>query len=84
MSGKNLIDIDNEINNIITLLLKQNEIITSIEINQYTNDYLNSKSIYGFKNIPVIINNDLVNNEIKINREKMIEATEYEPYKVGE
>ena len=81
MDGKNLIDIDKEINNIITMFSKQGEIITSVEINQDTNDYLNSRSIYGFKNIPVIINNDLINNEIKINREKMADDIEYVPYK---
>ena len=82
--GKNLIDVDKEINNIITMFSKQGEIITSVEMNQYTNDYIKSGSIYGFKDIHIIINNDLINNEIKVNREKMINAIEYMPYEVGE
>lgn len=70
MKGKNLFDIEEEIRNIITFVSKQNETIISVEINQYTNNYLYSNHIYGFKNISTIINNDLSNFEIKINREK--------------
>jgi hypothetical protein len=81
---KNLFDDEKIINGYIKYLDDNNEIIVSVEINQYTKDYLKEKGIYVFKNIPVIINNDLVNNEIKINQEKKIKATEYMPYKVGE
>lgn len=89
MEGKNLFDIQKEINENINFINSNNEHIVSIEINQYTLNYLKSKNIYGFsdvynKQIPIIINDDLNNYEIKFNREKNIRATEYEPYKVGE
>lgn len=78
---KNLFDIENEITNVVTLISNQNETIASIEINEYTNDFLKSKNVYGFGDIPTIINNDLNNFEAKINRGKNNKATEYVPYK---
>lgn len=65
---------------------KNDEHITSVEINQKTLDYLKAKNIYGFsdafnKVITVIINNYMNDNEIKFNREKNNKVTEYETYK---
>ena len=85
--GKNLFDIGKTIQNEISYIENHNETVTSIEMNKYTQDYLKSKNIYGFKsyitgNIPIIINNMLINLELKINREKNIKATPYEPYEI--
>ena len=87
MKGKNLFDIGKETEVTISYIENNDEHIIGIEINQYTLDKLNTKAIYGFKDcynnrIPIIINNDLSNNEIKFNREKNNKSTEYVPYEV--
>ena len=84
---KNLLDIEKEIKQPISYINKNNEHITSVEINQYTLNYLKSKGIYKFsddfnKEIPIIINEFLINNQIKFNREKNNEITNYEPYEI--
>lgn len=84
ITGKNLFDDEKIINKYIEYLNDNNENIVSVEINQYTKDYLEEKGIYKIANALCIINNNLRNFEIKFNRQKKIEATEYEPYKVGE
>lgn len=83
---KNLFDISKQIKNTMDFINKNDEHITSVEINQKTLDYLKTENIYGFsdtfnKVIPVIINNYINDNEIKFNREKNNKVTEYEPYK---
>lgn len=89
MEGKNLFDVGKEIEKAISYVERNDEHIISIEINQNTLDFLKTKGIYEFKNIfneeiTIIINNSLIDNEIKFNREKNIKATEYVPYKVKE
>lgn len=87
MEGKNLFDVGREIEKTISYVERNDEHIISIEINKNTLDYLKTKGIYKFKNvfneeIPIIINNSLIDNEIKFNREKNSKATEYVPYEV--
>lgn len=82
---KNLLDVSEEIEKMMSYINRNNERIIGIEINQNTLDYLKMKGVYKFKNIvnediPIIINNSLINNEIKFHREKNIKETEYEPY----
>ena len=88
MEGKNLFDVGREIEKTISYVERNDEHIISIEINKNTLDYLKTKGIYKFKNvfneeIPIIINNSLIDNEIKFNREKNSKATEYVPYEVN-
>ena len=88
MKGKNLFDISKEIEGAISYFEKNDEHIIGIEINQNTLAYLKTKGIYKFKNIfnediPIIINNFLIDNEIKFNREKNAMLTEYECYEEG-
>ena len=85
MTGKNLIDTGETIQNEISYIENHGETIISIEMNKYTQDYLKSKNIYGFKsyisgNIPIVIKDNLMDLEIKFNRETNIKSTEYEPY----
>ena len=84
ITGKNLFDDKKIIRKYIEYLNDNDENIVSIEINQYTKDYLEEKGIYKIANALCIINNNLSNFEIKFNRQKKIKATEYIPYKVGE
>ena len=87
MGSKNLLDIEKTIQNEISYIENHNMTITSIEMNKYTQDYLKSKNIYGFKsyitgNIPIVIKDNLMDLEIKFNREINIKSTEYEPYEI--
>lgn len=84
ITRKNLFNDEKIINGYIKYLNDNNEIIVSVEINQYTKDYLKEKGIYKIANALCIINNNLSNFEIKFNRQKKIKATEYMSYEVGE
>lgn len=84
ITGENLFDDEKIINKYIEYLNDNDENIVSIEINQYTKDYLKEKGIYKIGNAPYIINNNLSNLEIKFNRQTKIKATEYMPYEVGD
>lgn len=84
---KNLLDVEKEIHETISYINKNNEHITSVEINKCTLDYLKSKGIYKFadtfnKEIPIIINELLIDNQIKFNREKNNEITNYVPFEI--
>lgn len=81
--GKNLFDINKQIEENINLISKDNETIISTEINKFTLNYLKNLGIYGIANKPIIINNNLLNFQIKFNREKNSIPTEYVPYKRG-
>lgn len=81
--GKNLFDINKQIEENINLISKDNETIISTEINEFTLNYLKNLGIYGIANKPIIINNNLHNFQIKFNREKNSIPTEYVPYKRG-
>ena len=72
ITGKNLFDDKKIINKYIEYLNDNNENIVSVEINQYTKDYLKEKSVYKIVNALCIINNNLRNFEIKFNRKKKI------------
>ena len=84
ITGKNLFDDEKIINKYIEYLNDNNENIVSVEINQYTKDYLKEKGIYKIANALCIVNNNLSNFEIKFNKQTKIKATEYMPYEVGE
>lgn len=82
---KNLIDVGKEIKKYVNYFNSNDEYINSVELNQNTLSFLREKGIYSFsdnfsKDIPIIINNSLTDNEIKFNREKIIKPTEYIPY----
>lgn len=83
VQGKNLIDIKEQIEENINLISKSNETIISTEINEFTLNYLKNLGIYGIANKPTIINNNLLNFQIKFNREKNSTSTEYVTYKRG-
>ena len=83
---KNLFDISKEIERTISYINKNDEHIISVAINQRTLNYIKRKGIHGFsdafnKEIPVIINEFLIDGQVIFNREKNIKPTEYEPYK---
>ena len=84
MEGKNLLDIGESIKNQIEWLNRNREQVIAIAMNKYTKDYLKKQNIYAIKimnkNIPIIIDERLMNLELMFYREKMIEATEYVPY----
>lgn len=88
MEGKNLFDIGEEINGTISYIENNNQHIIGVEMNEHTLDDINKKGIHGFVDaygnmIPVILNDNLANNEVRFHREINIEAaTEYEPYGV--
>ena len=84
VTGKNLFDDERIINEYIKYFNDSDETMVSVEINQYTKDYLKEKGIHKIGNVPYIINNNLSNFEIKFNRQTKIKATEYMPYEVGE
>ena len=70
---KNLFDISKEIKNAMDFIDKNDEHIIGVELNKNTLDYLKSNGIYGFGRngeIPIIINNSMLYNEIKFHREK--------------
>ena len=84
---KNLLDVGKEIEEAISYINENDEHITSIEINQRTLNHLKRKGIYGFsynfnKEIPVIINDLLLDGQVMFNREKNNKITEYEPYEI--
>lgn len=75
------------IQNEIRYIENHNETIIGIEMNKNSRDYLKSKNIYGFKsyitgNIPIIMNDNLMDLEIKFIRETNIKSTEYQPYEI--
>ena len=83
---KNLLDVEKEIRKTISYINNNDEHIISVTINRNTLNYLKRKGIYGFSDsfnneIPVIINEFMIDGQVQFNREKNIEATEYEPYK---
>lgn len=84
---KNLLDVGKEIEEAIFYINENDEHITSIEINQRTLNHLKIKGIYGFsytfnKEIPVIINDLLLDGQVMFHREKNNKITEYEPYEI--
>lgn len=87
MESKNLFDIGYTIKKHIEYINNHNNTVTSIQMNEYTTNYLKKRNMYGFKiagrNIPIIINNNLEDFIVQFDREKKIEAIEYIPYKVG-
>lgn len=84
LQGKNLFDVNKQIEESINLISKSNETIISTEINNFTLEYLKKLGIYGIANKPMIINDNLLNFQIKLNRQKNIMPTEYMPYKKEE
>lgn len=82
---KNLLDVGEGIKKYITYFNNNDEHLNSVELNQNTLNFLKEKGIYNFYdsfigNVPIKINNNLFDNEIKFNREKNNKVTEYEPY----
>ena len=82
---KNLLDVEEEIKKYITYFNNNDEHLNSVELNQNTLKFLKEKGIYNFYdsfigNVPIKINNNLFDNEIKFNREKNNKCNEYEPY----
>ncbi len=80
--SKNLFDIERIIEKEISFISSNDMHVIGIEVNTYTLNYLNNIGVYRFKtisnkNIPIIINDNLRNHEIKFNKEK---NTEYSPY----
>ena len=87
VNSKNLLDSDvsKQINKEIEYIDNSGYRVIGISLNQRTLNYLKGKNIYGFKNvygkdIKTIINNNLLDSQIEIFREKKDEATEYVPY----
>lgn len=68
--NKNLFDVGAAINKEIEFINNSGYMITSIELNENTVNYLKSYNTYGFKNIKTVINNNLRDSEIKVNRKK--------------
>lgn len=83
MESKNLFDISYTIKQHIEYIHNHNNTVMSIQMNEYTTNYLKKRNKYGFKiagrNIPIIINNNLEDFIVQFDREKKIEATEYIP-----
>lgn len=57
-----------------------------ISLNENTKNKLEKEGIFGFRNlvsgnIPIIINNNLLDDVVEIHREKNCEATSYVEYK---
>lgn len=82
---KNLLDVGEEIKKYINYFNNNDENLNSVELNQNTLKFLKEKGIYSFYdnfigNVPIKINNNLFDNEIKFNREKNNKCIEYEPY----
>ena len=89
MKSKNLFDIGKEINEMISYVEQNDEHIIGIEMNEHTLSNINDKGIHGFINsygnmIPVILDNTLIDNEIRFLREKNDKPIEYAPYEVKE
>ena len=89
VNSKNLLDLDvsKQINKEIEYIDNSGYRVIGISLNQRTLNYLKEKNIYGFKDvygkdIKIIINNNLLDSQIEIFREKKDKATEYVPYKV--
>lgn len=84
---KNLLNTGKEIKEATSYINENDEHITNIVINKRTLNFLKRKGIYGFsdtfnKEIPVIINDLLLDGQIMFNREKNNKITEYEPYEI--
>lgn len=89
VNSKNLLDLDvsKQINKEIEYIDNSGYRVIGISLNQKTLNYLKEKNIYGFKDvyakdIKIIINNNLLDFQIEIFREKKDKATDYVPYKV--
>lgn len=87
INSKNLFDVGTQINEKIEYIENIGYRVIRIALNEKTLKYLKEKNIYGFKNvygkeIKTIINNNLLDSQIEIFREKKDKATEYVPYKV--
>ena len=80
--GKNLIDINKQIEENINSIPNNNETIISTEMNEFTLNYLKSCGVISIANKPTIINNNLFNFQIIINREKNSIPTEYVKYEI--
>lgn len=88
-TNKNLLesDIGRQINKEIEYINNSGYKVIRIALNERTLNYLKEKNIYGFKNvygkdIKIIINNNLLDFQIEIFREKKDKATEYVPYQI--
>ena len=85
--SKNLLDTAGAIiQKQIDFIQKNNETVIGISLNENTKNKLEKEGILGFRdlvsdNIPIIINNNLLDNIVEIHREKNSEATPYEEYK---
>lgn len=87
INSKNLFDVGTQINEEIKYIENIGYRVIGISLNQRTLNYLKEKNIYGFKDvygkdIKIIINNNLLDSQIEIFREKKDKTTEYVPYKV--
>lgn len=85
--SKNLLDTAGAtIQKQIDFIQKNNETVIGISLNENTKNKLEKEGIFGFKNlvsgnIPIIINNNLLDDVVEIHREKNSIATPYEEYK---
>ena len=82
--GKNLINIDKQIEEHTNLISKNNETIINTEMNEFTLNYLKSCGFISIADKPTIINNNLLDFQIIINREKNSIPTEYVKYDIYE
>lgn len=84
---KNLFDIAKQINETVYYINNNDEHITSVMMNQNTLNDLKRKGINGFSDsfnneIPVIINDFMIDGQVQFNREKNAKAIEYVPYEL--
>ena len=85
--SKNLLDTAGAIiQKQIDFIQKNNETVIGISLNENTKNKLEKEGILGFRNlvsdnIPIIINNNLLDDVVEIHREKNSIATPYEEYK---
>ena len=82
MRGKNLIDLNKQIEEHTNLISKDNETIINTEMNEFTLNYLKSCGFISIADKPTIINNNLLDFQIIINREKNSIPTEYVKYDI--
>lgn len=86
---KNLLDIEKEIHKTISYINNNDEHIIGVKTTRNTLDYLKTKGIYGFsdafnKQIPIIINDFMIDGQVEFIREKNDKPTEYIPYEEKE
>ncbi len=86
-TNKNLFDIGTPINKEIKYINNSGYRVISIALNERTLNRLKEYNIYGFKNvdgkeIKTIINNNLLDSQVEIFREKKDRATEFVSYEI--